>query len=111
MPKITLLCLAITFCAASAASRTAGDAAGQRSTWSGYERLDFSVDGRACLLVLPKTAAAGKPWIWRHGILRPRAADRSGAASAAVFTWPTWTCKTCTCARGPWITWISSTPT
>lgn len=35
------------------------------STWEGFERLDFVVDGRNCLLVLPKTAADGKPWIWR----------------------------------------------
>ena len=35
------------------------------SQWNGYERLDFEVDGRACLLVLPKTPAPGKPWIWR----------------------------------------------
>jgi len=37
----------------------------RHSTWQGYERLDFPVDGRSCLLVLPKTAAPGKPWIWR----------------------------------------------
>jgi len=35
------------------------------STWNGFERRDFTVAGRACLLVLPKEAAAGKPWIWR----------------------------------------------
>lgn len=35
------------------------------STWQGFERLDFVVDGRNCLLVLPKAAAEGKPWIWR----------------------------------------------
>ncbi len=35
------------------------------SDWSGYRRLDFTVDGRAALLVLPKLAAKGKPWIWR----------------------------------------------
>ncbi|WP_367874038.1 GDSL-type esterase/lipase family protein [Luteolibacter sp. Populi] len=35
------------------------------SDWSGYRRLDFTVDGRAALLVLPKEAAKGKPWIWR----------------------------------------------
>lgn len=34
-------------------------------TWQGFERLDFTVDGRSCLLVVPKTAAPGKPWIWR----------------------------------------------
>lgn len=35
------------------------------SEWSGYRRLDFMVNGRAALLVLPKEAAKGKPWIWR----------------------------------------------
>ena len=35
------------------------------SEWSGYRRLDFTVDGRAALLVMPKEAAKGKPWIWR----------------------------------------------
>lgn len=35
------------------------------SQWSGYERLDFKVDGRAALLVRPKQAAKGSPWIWR----------------------------------------------
>lgn len=37
----------------------------KKSQWNGFERLDFEVDGRACLLVLPKTPAPGKPWIWR----------------------------------------------
>ena len=36
-----------------------------RSTWEGFERLDFTVAGRPCLLVLPKQPAAGRPWIWR----------------------------------------------
>ena len=36
-----------------------------KSMWNGYEKLDFKVDGRQCLLVLPKIAAEGKPWIWR----------------------------------------------
>jgi len=35
------------------------------SSWEGYERLDFTVDGRASHLILPKAAAAGRPWIWR----------------------------------------------
>jgi len=35
------------------------------SQWQGYERLDLRVAGRACLLVVPKSPAAGKPWIWR----------------------------------------------
>jgi pimeloyl-ACP methyl ester carboxylesterase len=33
--------------------------------WNGYEQRDSVVDGRKCLLVLPKTPAPGKPWIWR----------------------------------------------
>jgi pimeloyl-ACP methyl ester carboxylesterase len=37
----------------------------KRSMWQGFERLDFVVDGRPCLLVVPKTAAEGRPWIWR----------------------------------------------
>ncbi|MCE9592031.1 MAG: alpha/beta hydrolase [Planctomycetes bacterium] len=35
------------------------------STWEGYRKIDFEVDGRACFLVLPRSAATGKPWIWR----------------------------------------------
>jgi pimeloyl-ACP methyl ester carboxylesterase len=35
------------------------------SDWNGYEKLDFEVAGRAALLVKPKMAAAGNPWIWR----------------------------------------------
>ena len=35
------------------------------SAWNGYERRDFEIDGRRAHLVLPKEAAAGKPWIWR----------------------------------------------
>ena len=36
-----------------------------RSDWNGFERLDFTVAGRPCLLVRPKAPAAGNPWIWR----------------------------------------------
>ncbi len=35
------------------------------SAWQGYERLDFSVAGKPGWIVKPKTAAAGRPWIWR----------------------------------------------
>ncbi|MCY2963391.1 MAG: prolyl oligopeptidase family serine peptidase, partial [Planctomycetota bacterium] len=37
----------------------------RRSTWFGFERLDFTVDGRNCLLIVPETPAEGSPWIWR----------------------------------------------
>lgn len=35
------------------------------SDWLGFEKLDFQLDGRAALVVKPKSPAAGKPWIWR----------------------------------------------
>jgi len=35
------------------------------SDWNGYKKLDFQCDGRAALLVLPKSPAPGRPWIWR----------------------------------------------
>ena len=37
----------------------------KKSVWNGFAREDFQVDGRAAWLVLPKTPADGKPWIWR----------------------------------------------
>jgi len=37
----------------------------QRSTWRGFERIDFTLASRPCILVVPATPAAGKPWIWR----------------------------------------------
>jgi pimeloyl-ACP methyl ester carboxylesterase/lysophospholipase L1-like esterase len=49
-----------------AAIAPAGDGASAKvPEWSGYERLDFTVDGRAALVVRPKAAALGAPWIWR----------------------------------------------
>lgn len=38
---------------------------GVKSDWNGYDKYDFSYDGRACCVVVPKEVAAGKPWIWR----------------------------------------------
>ena len=35
------------------------------STWQGFDRLDFKVGTRDALLVKPKAAAEGNPWIWR----------------------------------------------
>ncbi|MEN9574547.1 MAG: hypothetical protein RL514_2402 [Verrucomicrobiota bacterium] len=39
---------------------------GKKSVWNGYDRYDFSVDGKNLLVVVPKQAAPGKPWVW-HG--------------------------------------------
>ena len=37
----------------------------RKSEWNGFGRLDFEVDGRSCLLIVPKSPAPGNPWIWR----------------------------------------------
>lgn len=38
---------------------------GRKSGWSGYDRYDFQFRGRDAIVVCPKQAAPGKPWIWR----------------------------------------------
>lgn len=42
-----------------------GEPSGHQAKWHGYERIDFTVDGRSCYLVAPKIPASGRPWIWR----------------------------------------------
>ena len=39
---------------------------GKVGQWQGFTRYDFEVDGRPVLVVAPKMAAKGKPWVW-HG--------------------------------------------
>lgn len=39
---------------------------GKQSTWNGFDRYDFDVDGKPALVVVPRTPAAGRPWVW-HG--------------------------------------------
>ncbi|MFD1175070.1 GDSL-type esterase/lipase family protein [Paenibacillus puldeungensis] len=41
------------------------EAAVVTESWKGYSRVDFYHVGRECVLVAPKTAAPGRPWIWR----------------------------------------------
>ena len=50
----------------AAAESDAAAFPGKRSQWNGYERYDFQVDGKPVLVVAPKQAAAGRPWVW-HG--------------------------------------------
>ena len=38
---------------------------GVTSKWQGFERVDFTVDGRRCWVVVPNSPAEGRPWIWR----------------------------------------------
>jgi pimeloyl-ACP methyl ester carboxylesterase len=67
---ISFLCiLSLCGCAAVAAAGDAPGAApfpGVKSQWQGFDRYDFAVGGKPALVVVPRTAAAGKPWVW-HG--------------------------------------------
>lgn len=38
---------------------------GNRTTYHGFDRYDFVVDGCKAIVVAPQKAAPGRPWIWR----------------------------------------------
>lgn len=68
MTQFRSLSLGAAVLAAAAASGDpvpAGQPPGRRGTWNGYERRDFQIEGRDCIVVLPTVPAAGRPWIWR----------------------------------------------
>lgn len=39
---------------------------GTPSMWNGFARYDFEIEGKPVLVVTPKSAGAGRPWVW-HG--------------------------------------------
>lgn len=62
---VSLGLLALTMLPTVPAARAAEEIPVTVTEWNGYARRDFVVAGRPCLLIVPKTPAAGKPWIWR----------------------------------------------
>lgn len=38
---------------------------GDVSDWNGFERHDFTFDGRGAIIVKPHEKAEGRPWVWR----------------------------------------------
>ncbi len=38
---------------------------GEKSNWQGFDRYDFEIKDRNCIVVTPKEEAEGRPWIWR----------------------------------------------
>jgi len=38
---------------------------GKKSTWQGFDRYDFQVDGKPAIVVAPKEPLPGNPWAWR----------------------------------------------
>jgi len=53
-------------CHASEESTQPPEFPGKRTEWNGFDRYDFEVDHRPVLVVVPKQAADGRPWVW-HG--------------------------------------------
>lgn len=65
LPLLFACLLPFTLLKAEEPAKKTGSSEVKKSEWSGYDRLDFQVDGRDCTLILPKEAAPGKPWVWR----------------------------------------------
>ena len=67
--RLIVFSVAMVFVAAAGArAETASQNDGlaiKKSNWNSFERLDFTVADRACLLIVPKQTAPGRPWIWR----------------------------------------------
>jgi len=38
---------------------------GVKSLWEGFDRYDFKVDDKPAIVVVPKHALPGNPWVWR----------------------------------------------
>jgi pimeloyl-ACP methyl ester carboxylesterase len=64
--RLSLLLLACAALPAPALSQPAAPFSSTKSSWFGFDRYDFTVDGKPVLVVTPKTNAPGKPWAW-HG--------------------------------------------
>jgi pimeloyl-ACP methyl ester carboxylesterase len=37
---------------------------GEKKSWCGFDRYDFAFEGMPAIVVVPKQAAKGKPWLW-----------------------------------------------
>ena len=64
--QLCLLLLSWAALNASGAEEPATPFPGQRSSWFGFNRYDFIVEGKPVLVVAPMTNAPGRPWVW-HG--------------------------------------------
>ncbi len=62
---LTALLTDISLCDDFARRLEADGTAAKKSDWNGYERYDFTYDTRQCIVVVPKSPAGHRPWIWR----------------------------------------------
>lgn len=47
------------------ATQPAASFPGTKSEWNGFDRYDFECDGKPAIVVTPKVADDGRPWLWR----------------------------------------------
>lgn len=66
-PLVAALLLAL---ACAAAGADPAPFPGQPSDYRGFAKHEFTAEGQRLLVVEPKKAAPGRPWIWRCEILR-----------------------------------------
>lgn len=52
-------------CSSFAGNQPASEWPGAKSSFHGFEQYDFKVGDAACKVVIPKTVADGKPYVWR----------------------------------------------
>ena len=50
---------------ATLAWATTALAADPMANWNGFQRTNFTVEGKPCFITQPTVAAPGKPWVWR----------------------------------------------
>jgi sialidase-1 len=55
----------LTLLASTSAVRAADSVTTTDSDWKGYTKQSFEFEGHKAFVVVPKEAAAGKPWVWR----------------------------------------------
>lgn len=57
--------LALTLALVASVSVFGMEYPGEKSSWEGCDKYTFQVEGRQAIVVVPKEAAPGSPWIWR----------------------------------------------
>ncbi|MCE2795505.1 MAG: prolyl oligopeptidase family serine peptidase [Planctomyces sp.] len=65
LPPCTLLLLILLTLTGNTQAQTA-ELPGNRSTWNGFTRTDFELNGHPVTVIIPRQPADGRPWVW-HG--------------------------------------------
>lgn len=65
MRTVLLCCCFLLSNFSSVAGQELANVEVKQSDWHGFKKQSFVLDGKPAFVVVPKTVAAGKPWIWR----------------------------------------------